>query len=73
MRPYTPLEFQAWYLRNEKNYTQREIARMLGVSESAISQRLHRLARRHNLPIWKLKPPPRRRASLHSLSLYNNI
>ena len=57
-RPYTQCEFQAWYLRHEKNLTQREIARLLGVSESAISQRLHHLARRHNLPISALRGRP---------------
>jgi len=72
-RPYTQCEFQAWYLRHEKNLTQREIARLLGVSESAISQRLHHLARRHNLPISALRGPPRRRVKIHSLSRYRNV
>jgi len=73
MRPFTPREFQAWYLLNYKNLTQRQIARRLGVSESAISQRLHHLARRHNLPISALRGPPRRRVKIHSLSRYRNV
>ena len=73
MRPFTRLEFQAWYLLNEKHLTQRQIAKKLGVSESAISQRLHRLARRHNLPISALTGPPRRRFYLHSLSNFTNV
>ena len=73
MRPFTPCELQAWYLRNYANLTQREIARKLGVSESAISQRIHRLARRHNLPVSRFKPPKCRRVRFHSLSLYDNV
>jgi DNA-binding NarL/FixJ family response regulator len=72
MRPYTPSELEAFILL-EQGLTQRQIARKLGVSESAISQRLKRLAMRHNLARSAFRPPRRIRVRCYSLSTCFNL